>query len=87
MVEFVISPAHAACLFAPAKHLVMPGGRASGKSFAAADYCLGRALEKRRKIVCAREHQSSIRLSSKALLESRIEHYGLRDQFRSLKQV
>jgi phage terminase large subunit len=81
MVEFSIPPKHAGCLFSGRKHLVMPGGRASGKSFAAADYCLGRSLEKRRKIVCGREHQSSIRLSSKALLESRIEYYGLRDQF------
>jgi phage terminase large subunit len=38
-------------------------------------------LQSRIKIVCGREHQSSIRLSSKALLESRIEHYGLRDQY------
>lgn len=81
MVEFSIPPKHAACLLSGRKHLVLPGGRASGKSFAAADYCLARSLQSRIKVVCGREHQSSIRLSSKALLEARIEEYGLRDQY------
>ena len=81
MVEFSIPPKHAECLFSGRKHLVMPGGRGSGKSYAAADYCLGRSLERKRKIVCGREHQSSIKHSAKSLLESRIEEYGLQDQY------
>jgi phage terminase large subunit len=80
-VEFSIPPRHAECLLSGHKHLVLPGGRGSGKSYAAADYCLGRALERKRKIVCGREHQSSIKHSAKSLLEARIEEHGLLDRF------
>ena len=40
-----------------------------------------RACRSAAKIVCGREHQQRSGSARKALLESRIEHYGLRDQF------
>jgi hypothetical protein len=80
--ELSLPPKHASCLLHPtAKHKILVGGRAAGKSTGAADYCIGRAVEKKRKIVGARQFQRSIEHSSKSLIENRIEALGLRDQF------
>jgi phage terminase large subunit len=79
--ELSLPPKHAACLLSGKKHLVLHGGRAGMKSTAAADFCIGRALEKKRKICCGRQFQASMKHSSKSLIEERIEKLGLRDQF------
>jgi phage terminase large subunit len=79
--ELSLPPKHLACIASGAKHLVLHGGRASMKSTTAAWLCIARALEKKRKIVCGRQFQASIKHSSKSLIEEWIEKLGLRDQF------
>jgi phage terminase large subunit len=76
--ELSLPPKHLACIASGAKHLVLHGGRASMKSTTAAWLCIARALEKKRKIVCGRQFQASIKHSSKSLIEEWIEKLGLR---------
>jgi phage terminase large subunit len=68
-------------LFAKARHKALYGGRGGGKSFATATYVLLEALKTRKRVVCARQFQNSIRDSSKELLERRLYTLGMNDQF------
>jgi phage terminase large subunit len=68
-------------LFAKARHKALFGGRGSGKSWAVATYLVVTAAEKRKRIVCARQFQNSIRDSSKELIERRIADLNMSSQF------
>lgn len=64
------------------RYIAIRGGRGSGKSTAIADLIIFKCLEKKTRGLCAREFQNSIELSSKSLIEERINHYGVQDYFR-----
>ncbi|MGY2987698.1 PBSX family phage terminase large subunit [Bradyrhizobium sp. USDA 4508] len=68
-------------LFAPARHKALFGGRGSGKSWSVATYLAIQSLQGRKRIVCCRQFQNSIRDSSKELVERRIRDLELHDQF------
>lgn len=57
------------------------GGRGSGKSMACATALLVKALEKRRRILCARQIQNSLEDSVKQLLEDCIEMWEMENLF------
>lgn len=62
-----------------ARYRVAYGGRGSGKSWAFARMLLLRALEKKIRILCARELQNSIKDSVHKLLADQIQMMGLND--------
>jgi phage terminase large subunit len=64
-----------------ARHKALYGGRGSGKSWAVATYLIIEAGKSRKRIVCARQFQNSIRDSSKELIEKRIRDLGVEEQF------
>jgi phage terminase large subunit len=68
-------------LFADARHKALHGGRGSAKSWSVATYLPIRASQARKRIVCARQFQNSIRDSSKELVEKRIRALGMSNQF------
>lgn len=68
-------------LFTEARHKALHGGRGSAKSWSVATYLSIIASNKRKRIVCARQFQNSIRDSSKELVERRLHHLGLIRQF------
>src|SRR4029079_15278271 len=68
-------------LWTPARHKAIYGGRGSAKSWSVASALTIIAGQEKKKIVCARQFQNSIRDSSKALIEKRIETMGLRRQY------
>ena len=68
-------------LFANVRHKALFGGRGGGKSWATATYLISRACQSRKRIVCARQFQNSIKDSSKELIEKRIRDLELSDQF------
>jgi phage terminase large subunit len=73
-------------LWTPARHKAFYGGRGSAKSWSVATYLPIKAGNSRRKIVCARQYQNSIRDSSKELIEKRIHALGLGPQFESTER-
>lgn len=68
-------------LFSPARHKCLYGGRGGAKSWSVATYLAIIAAKDRKKIVCARQFQNSIRDSSKELVEQRIDALGMRAEF------
>jgi phage terminase large subunit len=68
-------------LFRPARHKALYGGRGSGKSWSVATWLLIEAGKSKKRIVCCRQFQNSIRDSSKELLEKRINDLNLYNQF------
>jgi phage terminase large subunit len=68
-------------LFKDARHKALYGGRGSAKSWSVATYLGIIATRSKRRIVCARQFQNSIRDSSKELVEKRIHALGLAPQF------
>lgn len=64
---------------------VFKGGRGSGKSESVARYLLVKGMERKRKIVCGREFQSSIKESVYDMLTSFIDQYELNPFYRVLK--
>jgi phage terminase large subunit len=68
-------------LFAEARHKALYGGRGSAKSWSVATYLPIRGSQTRKRIVCARQFQNSIRDSSKELIEKRIRALGMANQF------
>ncbi len=70
-----------AFLFQPARIKVAKGGRGSAKSWAFARALILRALEKKTRILCAREIQKSIKDSVHRLLKDQIEILGLTPVF------
>lgn len=71
-------------LFEPKRKKMVSGGRASAKSHSFGRAGIIKSLEKRRRIVCAREIQKSIKESVKELLEKIIRQSGLESRFRFL---
>ena len=63
------------------RYKVVYGGRGSGKSYAFADVCLIKAIQKPIRILCARQLQTSIRDSVHKLLCDRIFALGLEEWF------
>lgn len=65
----------------PHRFKVMHGGRGGGKSITIADLFLIRGLQQRRRYLCAREYQTSIKDSVHALLADRIEALDMQDYY------
>lgn len=63
------------------RYKVAYGGRSSGKSRAACGALPVKALQKKRRILCCREFQKSIKESVKKVIENAIDQMGLRDYF------
>lgn len=63
------------------RYKVVYGGRGSGKSYAFADACLIKAIQKKVRILCARQLQTSIRDSVHKLLCDRIFALELQEWF------
>lgn len=68
-------------LVSPARYKGAKGGRGGGKSHFFGEYAILRAYESKRRILCAREIQNSIKDSVKHLLEKKIEKLGLSSFF------
>ena len=68
-------------LLKPHRTKVFYGGRGGGKSWAFARALLILAMQSKKRIICAREFQNSIRESVHALLEEQIRTLGLEDFF------
>lgn len=69
----------------PARYKAAYGGRGSGKSWGFARAALVYALERRRRILCARELQLSIQDSVHKLLKEQIEALGVASDFEVLQ--
>ncbi|MBO4228434.1 PBSX family phage terminase large subunit [Bradyrhizobium neotropicale] len=80
-VDVVMGEKFAKTLFATARHKALYGGRGSSKSWSVATYCVVRAMEARKRIVCCRQFQNSIRDSSKELIERRIRDMEVSSEF------
>ena len=63
------------------RHKALHGGRGSAKSWSVATYLPIRGSQQRKRIVCARQFQNSIRDSSKELIEKRIRSLGMANQY------
>jgi phage terminase large subunit len=57
------------------------GGRGSGKSWAVAKALIKRAVKKKELILCFREYQTSIKRSSKSVIERQIKRMGYSNEF------
>jgi len=64
-------------LFRPARYKVYYGGRGGAKSWAVARALLLKGVEKRIRVLCAREYQTSIADSVHKLLKEQIEDMGI----------
>ncbi len=69
-----------------ARHKAIYGGRGSAKSWSIATFLSILTGQEKKKVVCARQFQNSIRDSSKALIEKRLVHLGIRQQFHCTDQ-
>ena len=68
------------------RYIFIRGGRSSGKSHEVAGYLVKRSMrEENLKIVGLREFQNSIDKSSKALVDDKINGFGLRDFYDSVR--
>ena len=68
-------------LFRPARYKVAYSGRGAGKSWAFADAVLTQSLQRKIRVLCARQFQTSIADSVHRLLKDRISARGLDDFF------
>lgn len=68
--------------FIKSRYKVLYGGRASSKSWTAAQTLIELSCVLPYRILCTREVQKTIAASSKKLLEDTIERYGLSEEFR-----
>ena len=78
-------PAKFLPLMCPMRYKIFYGGRAGAKSHSFARALLVHALSGKKKILCAREYQTSIKDSVKSLLDNLIEEYGLQASFTSVR--
>ncbi|MBX7250258.1 MAG: PBSX family phage terminase large subunit [Caulobacteraceae bacterium] len=69
------------------RYKVLYGGRGGAKSWSAARALLLRAADEPIRILCAREHQTSIRDSVHRLLVDQISALGLRNRFRVTREA
>lgn len=70
-----------ALLHSKARYKVLVGGRASCKSWTIVNMLIKASTERKVRVLCVREYQSSIEESAKHLLETRINDMGLSDEF------
>lgn len=68
-------------LFKPASHKAFYGGRGSGKTEAVSEYLVVSAMTNHEVIVCARQFQASLDLSSKGAIEQKVKQLGLARYF------
>jgi phage terminase large subunit len=80
-IDVVLGEKYLKLLWTPARHKAIYGGRGSAKSWSVATALSVIAGQEKKKIVCARQFQNSIRDSSKALIEKRLVQMGIRQQF------
>ncbi len=73
-------------LFTPMRYKAFYGGRGSAKSHSIATALLIKGGESRKRILCAREVQNSIKDSVKQLLDDKIEAHGMGAFYKSLDQ-
>ncbi len=74
-------PEKLAPLFSASRYKTLYGGRGGTKSWGIARALIIKALESKKRILCAREYQKSIKESVHHLLEEQIESLGLRPYF------
>lgn len=74
-------PAKFKGLWKPYRYKVFYGGRGSGKTHAIAEYLIIKALESKKRILCTREIQKSIKESVYEVLENKIGKLGLDKYF------
>ena len=67
------------------RYIVLYGGRGSAKSWTVADFLLAKGREKKRRILCAREVQNSIRDSVHKLLSDKIEQHKMNNFYEITK--
>jgi phage terminase large subunit len=72
-------------LFSPARYKVLHGGRGSGKSWGIARALLILAKQSKRRILCTREIQKSIKDSVHALLSDQVQALGFGGDFEVLE--
>ena len=70
-------PAKLQCLFGPQRYTVLHGGRGGAQSWGVARSYLIRGAEAKRRFLCTREVQKSIRDSVHKLLSDQIQSLGL----------
>lgn len=78
----VIVPDKTRFLWDSSRYKVLYGGRGGGKSWSVARVLIGMAAQRPLRILCAREHQTSIRDSVHRLLVDQIAALGVSDRFR-----
>lgn len=71
------------CLFQPARHVGLFGGRGGAKSRTIARSLVIQAAQQHKRVLCGREVQKSIKDSVKRLLDDEIERCGLSSGFES----
>jgi phage terminase large subunit len=82
MMERLELPARMRGIFEPHRYKIFYGGRGSAKSWSAAAALVILAAAAPKRILCAREFQTSIKDSVIELLKSRIRSLGLKERFR-----
>ena len=85
MAKQVEIPEAFADLFKPARNKAFYGGRGSGKSHSFAKALLLIGGQSRKRILCGREVQKSIKDSVKQLLDDQIEQLGMQHFYQSLR--
>lgn len=76
-------PEYAGCLWEPARHIALYGGRGGAKSWSVIDYLLIEAAEHERRVAGCREIQRNISESVKLGLDDGIARLGLSDYYES----
>lgn len=79
-------PEYAGCLWEPARHYALFGGRGAAKSHSIAKRLLITGAEKTFRVGCGREFQRNIQESVKLLLDDQIVALGLGDYYESTER-
>ncbi len=74
-------PEYAGCLWEPARHYALYGGRGGAKSHSVAKKLLITGAERTYRVGCGREFQKNISESVKLLLDDQIKALGLQDRY------
>lgn len=79
-------PEYAGCLWEPARHYALFGGRGGAKSHTVAKKLLITGAERTLRVGCGREFQKNISESVKLLLDDQIAQLGLEDRYESTER-
>ena len=79
-------PEYAGCLWQPARHYALFGGRGGAKSHSIAKRLLITGAERTYRVGCGREFQKNIQESVKLLLDDQIAALGLQDYYESTER-